>query len=78
MIYVRVVDVEAPEWACRFCGIHDPACVVRCVESGKWFCNSCGNASGSHIIQHLVRSRNNQVCVCGVCGVCGVVHGALP
>ena len=54
-------DVEAPEWACRFCGIHDPACVVRCVESGKWFCNSCGNASGSHIIQHLVRSRNNQV-----------------
>lgn len=57
-----VTDVEAPEWACRFCGIHDPACVVRCVESGKWFCNSCGNASGSHIIQHLVRSRNNQVC----------------
>lgn len=58
----HVADVEAPEWACRFCGIHDPACVVRCVESGKWFCNSCGNASGSHIIQHLVRSRNNQVC----------------
>lgn len=56
------VDVETPEWACRFCGIHDPACVVRCVESGKWFCNSCGNGSGSHIIQHLVRSRNNQVC----------------
>ncbi|CAM9439699.1 unnamed protein product, partial [Pylaiella littoralis] len=56
-------DVEAPEWACRFCGIHDPACVVRCVESGKWFCNSCGNASGSHIIQHLVRSKNNQVCL---------------
>ncbi|CAM9393406.1 unnamed protein product [Ectocarpus sp. 12 AP-2014] len=58
-----MTDVEAPEWACRFCGIHDPACVVRCVESGKWFCNSCGNASGSHIIQHLVRSRNNQVCL---------------
>ena len=57
-------DAEAPEWACRFCGIHDPACVVRCVESGKWFCNSCGNASGSHIIQHLVRSRNNQVRRC--------------
>ncbi|CAM9092624.1 unnamed protein product [Ascophyllum nodosum] len=56
-------DVETPEWACRFCGIHDPACVVRCVESGKWFCNSCGNGSGSHIIQHLVRSRNNQVCL---------------
>ena len=58
---LNATDVEAPEWACRFCGIHDPACVVRCVESGKWFCNSCGNASGSHIIQHLVRSRNNQV-----------------
>ncbi|CAM9999039.1 unnamed protein product, partial [Phaeothamnion confervicola] len=43
-----------PEWACKFCGIHDPACVVKCVDTGKWFCNSCGSASGSHIVSHLV------------------------
>jgi regulator of nonsense transcripts 1 len=55
--------VEAPEWACRFCGISDPACVVRCVESNKWFCNSCGSSSGSHIVQHLVRAKNNTVCL---------------
>lgn len=56
-------EVEKAEWACAYCGIHDPACVVKCVESEKWFCNSCGNASGSHIIQHLVRAKNNQVCL---------------
>eukprot|EP00953_Heterococcus_sp_UTEX-ZZ885_P037641 19330-Heterococcus_DN1.PRE.3 len=35
-------------------------CVVKCVESNKWFCNSCGTSSGSHIVQHLVRAKNNQ------------------
>ena len=28
-----------PPYACRYCGIHDPASVARCVESDKWFCN---------------------------------------
>lgn len=55
--------VEAPEWACRYCGICEPACVVRCVESGKWFCNWSGGSSASHIVQHLVRSKNNKVCL---------------
>mmetsp|Transcript_47389 Transcript_47389/g.60860 ORF Transcript_47389/g.60860 Transcript_47389/m.60860 type:complete len:1045 (+) Transcript_47389:20-3154(+) len=54
-------DVALPEWACSFCGIADPACVVKCVEDGKWFCNSCGSTSGSHIIHHLVRGKYNQV-----------------
>lgn len=57
------LEVEAAEWACKFCGISDPACVVKCVESNKWFCNSCGTSSGSHIVQHLVRAKNNQVCL---------------
>jgi len=26
-----------PEFACRYCGIHDPACVAKCVETDKWF-----------------------------------------
>ena len=47
---------ELPEYACRYCGIHDPACVAKCVESQKWFCNG-----GSHLIHHLVKSRCHQV-----------------
>lgn len=39
-------DVELPAHACRYCGMHDPASVVRCVESNKWFCNSRWNTSG--------------------------------
>ena len=55
-----------PEFACRYCGIYDPACVVKCVETKKYFCNAvssgAGNAGGSsHIVYHLVRSRSNQV-----------------
>jgi len=51
-----------PEYACRYCGIHDPACVAKCVETKKWFCNAtCPGSGGSHLVNHLVRSRNNQV-----------------
>lgn len=55
------VDVELPEYACSYCGLSDPACVVKCIETGKWFCNGRGSTSASHIIQHLVRSKNKQV-----------------
>ncbi|POM72558.1 Nonsense transcript regulator [Phytophthora palmivora] len=52
---------ELPKHACAYCGLHDPASVVKCVATDKWFCNSRGNTSGSHIIQHLVRSKNKEV-----------------
>ena len=44
------------EHACRYCGVTNPACVVRCnvPSCRKWFCNSRGNTSGSHIVNHLV------------------------
>lgn len=44
------------EHACKYCGISNPACVVRCnvASCRKWFCNSRGNTSGSHIVNHLV------------------------
>lgn len=29
-----------------YCGIHDPAAVVYCSQSKKWFCNGRGNTSG--------------------------------
>jgi regulator of nonsense transcripts 1 len=32
-------ETTLPPYACRYCGIHDPASVARCVESNKWFCN---------------------------------------
>jgi regulator of nonsense transcripts 1 len=54
-----------PPYACRYCGIHDPACVAKCVETDKWFCNAAttsgGGSSSSHLVHHLVRSRSHQV-----------------
>ena len=49
-----------PEHACRYCGVSDPQSVVKCITSGKWFCNSKYNTSGSHIVNHLVRSKSKE------------------
>lgn len=50
-----------PECACKYCGIHNPASVVKCNTCNKWFCNSRGNTSGAHIINHLVRAKHKDV-----------------
>jgi regulator of nonsense transcripts 1 len=50
-----------PPHACAYCGIHSTHSVVKCNACNKWFCNSKSNASGSHIVTHLVMSRHNQV-----------------
>lgn len=57
------VDIakELPSYACKYCGIHDPNTVVQCNICKKWFCNGRGNTSGSHIINHLVRSKHKEV-----------------
>ncbi|CAG0894471.1 unnamed protein product [Darwinula stevensoni] len=52
---------DLPEHACKYCGIHDPSCVVLCNVCRKWFCNGRGNTSGSHIINHLVRAKHKEV-----------------
>ncbi|KAJ7517717.1 hypothetical protein O6H91_21G037200 [Diphasiastrum complanatum] len=54
-----------PEHACKYCGTHNPACVARCnvPSCRKWFCNSRGNTSGSHIVNHLVRAKHKEVCL---------------
>ncbi|TPX39659.1 hypothetical protein SeMB42_g06292 [Synchytrium endobioticum] len=57
-------DFEAqdlPEHACKYCGIHSPSSVVKCIACAKWFCNSRGKISGSHIVNHLVRARHKEV-----------------
>ncbi|XP_040574732.1 regulator of nonsense transcripts 1 [Lepeophtheirus salmonis] len=82
---------EIPEAACRYCGFLDPACVVQCNGCRKWFCNSRGNTSGSHIVNHLVRARHKEVTLhkdgplgetvleCYSCGVRNVmVLGFIP
>ena len=48
------------EYGCSYCGLSDPACVVKSVDSNKWFCNGRGNTSASHIIQ--VRRGEGGVC----------------
>lgn len=54
---------ELPAHACAYCGIHNPCSVVKCIakECNKWFCSSRGNASSSHIVNHLVRARHKEV-----------------
>eukprot|EP00934_Nitzschia_sp_Nitz4_P000182 Nitzschia sp. Nitz4//scaffold53_size117307//33744//36839//NITZ4_003763-RA/size117307-processed-gene-0.7-mRNA-1//1//CDS//3329554184//182//frame0 len=54
-------EENLPDYACRYCGIHDPACVAHCVETKKWFCNAVVGSGGSHLVHHLVRSRSHQV-----------------
>ena len=54
-------ETALPDYSCRYCGIHDPACVAKCVESNKWFCNAAGSSNSSHLVHHLVRSRSHQV-----------------
>lgn len=49
--------------ACAYCGISSHSSVVKCLGCQKWFCNSRGNTSGSHIISHLVRARHKEVCL---------------
>ena len=44
-----------------YCGIHSPASVVKCLICQKWFCNSRGNTSASHIVNHLVRAKHKEV-----------------
>lgn len=53
---------DLPGHACRYCGIHDPNCVVKCnvPNCKKWFCNFRGLTAGSHIVNHLVRSKHKE------------------
>ncbi|SPO20803.1 probable NAM7 - nonsense-mediated mRNA decay protein, ATP-dependent RNA helicase [Ustilago trichophora] len=53
--------LSLPEHACAYCGIFNPSCVVKCLICNKWFCNSRGSTSGSHIVNHLVRAKHKEV-----------------
>lgn len=59
---------KLPEHACRYCGIHNPATVVKCMTCSKWFCNGRGGGvtgmpaltAGSHILHHLVKGKHKE------------------
>ena len=34
---------------------------MKCLVCSKWFCNSRGNTSASHIVNHLVRAKHKEV-----------------
>ena len=57
----RVDFRKLPEHACRYCGVCNPECVVKCVDCKRWFCNGRGCSSGAHIIQHLVKARHKEI-----------------
>lgn len=52
---------DLPEWACSYCGVHNPASVVKCLTTGKWFCNGRTISSASCIITHLVKGKFREV-----------------
>jgi regulator of nonsense transcripts 1 len=54
-------DEQLPEYACSYCGIHNPSSMVKCSTCQKWFCNGKGSSNSSHIITHLVMSKHNVV-----------------
>ncbi|RQM07359.1 hypothetical protein DH86_00003096, partial [Scytalidium sp. 3C] len=54
-------EKELPAHACAYCGIHNPKCVIKCLGCSKWFCSARGNATSSHIVNHLVRARHKEV-----------------
>lgn len=46
--------------ASRILSVTVPSHVAAC-RRRKWFCNSRGRTSGSHIINHLIRSKHKEV-----------------
>ncbi|KAG7275267.1 hypothetical protein CRUP_034994 [Coryphaenoides rupestris] len=74
---------DLPLHACSYCGIHDPACVVYCNTSKKWFCNGRGNTSGrakcKEVTLHKDGPLGETVLECYNCGCRNVfLLGFIP
>ena len=54
-------DYREPTISCSFCGISDVKCLLQCVATKRWFCNGRGKTNQSHIVSHLVKSKNKEV-----------------
>ncbi|KAL0226853.1 hypothetical protein P9112_014177 [Eukaryota sp. TZLM1-RC] len=49
------------EDSCAYCSLSEGACLVQCDCCRKWFCNARLGSSGSHIVNHLVRSKHKEI-----------------
>lgn len=62
---IDVGETEAParlpDWACCYCGIHNADSVVKCLTTGKWFCNGKSTGTASCIVTHLVKAKCKEV-----------------
>lgn len=59
---VCLFEKEWTDLDSRYCGIQNPACVVKCINTGKWFCNSrISGLAGSCAVVHLVKSKHKEV-----------------
>ena len=56
-----IPNLHDNENCCAYCNIANTQSLVKCLTCKKWFCNSRGSTSGSHIITHLVRARHKEV-----------------
>ncbi|CAD6186228.1 unnamed protein product [Caenorhabditis auriculariae] len=52
---------KLPDHACRYCGISDTKCVAKCTVCDKWFCNGKIGTTGSHLVNHMVKSQHKEV-----------------
>lgn len=55
------VAAAPPSRSCSYCGIHNAACVVKCLTTGKWFCNGRVTGTASCIVTHLVKAKLREV-----------------
>ncbi|OHT11412.1 Regulator of nonsense transcripts 1 [Tritrichomonas foetus] len=51
------------ELACEYCGCKNVNCLVKCQQTGLFFCNGKGDTKSSHIIHHLKTMRCTQICL---------------
>ena len=65
--FAAAYEIQLPQLAkglfslcCRYCGIHNPGCVVKCITTGKWFCNGRVSGTASCIVTHLGESAHGQ------------------
>lgn len=56
-----LTQITPPKHACKYCGISDPTCVVKCIATNKWFCNGRGLTSGRLyiIMLHSITQTNS-------------------
>ena len=52
-------------FACSYCRINDPSCLIRCRNCNRWFCNNKTSYYASHFVAHLLNSKH----------IAGALHG---